>query len=168
MAYNRKRKEAGYTEYSLMGAMGLYKLSRRATGKDDYFGGAGFVESGKRKPKLQELIKLNELLNLDEKYRVREKKIKYTHVLFNKTDTPYDVWLTPHAERHRLGHPTQKPVDLMKRMILGSTNEGDVVLDPFMGSGTTGVACVETGRKFIGFEIDKRYFEIAKKRLNLV
>jgi len=164
-----KRLEAGYkTEDSLMKAMGFYKLVHRTSGKDGYFGGVGFVESGKRKPTLQEFIKLNELLNLDEKYHVNEKLIKYYNVFFNKTDVSDDVWLTPHAEKHRLGHPTQKPVDLMKRMILGSTNEGDVVLDPFMGTGTTGVACMETNRKFIGFEIDKKYFEIAKKRLNWI
>jgi len=164
-----KRLEAGYKSVdSLMEAMGIYPLIHRASGKDGYFSGEGFVESGKKRPTLQELIRLNELLKIDEKYHVKEKKVKYSHVLFNKTDVSDDVWLTPHAEKHRLGHPTQKPVDLMKRMVLGSTNEGDVVLDPFMGTGTTGVACMETNRKFIGFEIYKRYFEIAKKRLNLI
>ena len=63
-------------------------------------------------------------------------------------------------------HPTQKPLVLMKRIILDFTNEGDTVLDPFMGSGTTGVACVETGRNFIGCEISPEYFSIAEKRIN--
>ena len=63
-------------------------------------------------------------------------------------------------------HPTEKPVDLMKVLIENSTNEGDVVLDPFMGSGSTGVACVNTGRKFIGMELDQGYFEIAQKRID--
>ena len=62
-------------------------------------------------------------------------------------------------------HPTEKPVDLMKFYIENSTNFGDIVLDPFMGSGSTGVACVETGRSFIGIELDSEYFEIAKERL---
>ena len=62
-------------------------------------------------------------------------------------------------------HPTTKPLWLMKRLVSVSTNLGDVILDPFMGSGTTGVACVQTGRKFIGIEIDEKYFEIAKKRI---
>ena len=55
----------------------------------------------------------------------------------------------------------------MKRIILLTTNIGDTILDPFMGSGTTGVACVQTGRNFIGIEIDPTYFEIAKKRINI-
>ena len=63
-------------------------------------------------------------------------------------------------------HPTIKPLELVKRHILHSTNEGDTVLDCFMGSGTTGVACKETGRNFIGMEIDDKYFKIAKDRLN--
>jgi len=162
-----KRKEAGYkTVDDLMGAMGLYKLVNRASGKAGYFSGVGFVESGKRKPTLQELIKLNELLNLDKKYHVKEKMVKQLSVFFNKTDVSDDVWLTPKAERNRLGHPTQKPVELMRRMVLGSTNEEDTVLDPFMGSGTTGVACVQLGRNFIGFEINPEYFKIAEKRIN--
>ena len=61
-------------------------------------------------------------------------------------------------------HPNQKPVKLMK-WCLSFLPEGCTVLDPFMGSGTTGVACVQTGRKFIGFEIDPNYFKIAEKRI---
>jgi site-specific DNA-methyltransferase (adenine-specific) len=61
-------------------------------------------------------------------------------------------------------HPTQKPVELMEWLIRTYTNPGDTVLDNCMGSGTTGVACKNTGRKFIGIELDPRYFEIAKKR----
>ena len=62
-------------------------------------------------------------------------------------------------------HPTQKPVDLCKYLIETYTNEGDTVFDPFMGSGTTGVACVMTGRNFIGIEIDPTYFAIAERRI---
>jgi site-specific DNA-methyltransferase (adenine-specific) len=62
-------------------------------------------------------------------------------------------------------HPTQKPVDLMTYLISTYSNENDTILDPFMGSGTTGVACVMTNRNFIGVEIDPGYFEIAKKRI---
>jgi DNA modification methylase len=56
-------------------------------------------------------------------------------------------------------------VELMERMIRNSTGEGDTVLDCFAGSGTTGVACVNTNRRFIGFELDKDYYEIAVRRL---
>lgn len=62
-------------------------------------------------------------------------------------------------------HPTQKPVGLMEYLILTYTNEGDIVLDNCMGSGTTGVACVNTGRHFIGMELDTGYFQIASDRI---
>ena len=62
-------------------------------------------------------------------------------------------------------HPTQKPVSLMEYIIKTYTNEGDTVLDFTMGSGTTGVACVNTGRKFIGIELDETYFKIAQERI---
>ena len=64
-------------------------------------------------------------------------------------------------------HPTQKPTELCEYLIRTYTNEGETVLDNCMGSGTTGVACVNTKRKFIGIEIDKDYFKIAEKRINL-
>jgi site-specific DNA-methyltransferase (adenine-specific) len=63
-------------------------------------------------------------------------------------------------------HPTQKPVLLIEDLIKTYTNEGETVLDFTMGSGTTGVACVNTGRNFIGIELDPDYFEIAKNRIN--
>jgi len=65
-------------------------------------------------------------------------------------------------------HPTQKPVGLMEYLIKTYTNKGDVVLDPTMGSGTTGIACVNTNRKFIGIEKDENYYNIACNRLNEV
>ena len=63
-------------------------------------------------------------------------------------------------------HPTQKPVELMEYMIRTYTNDGDVVMDNTMGSGTTGVACMNTGRRFIGIERDEGYFKIAQDRIN--
>lgn len=65
-------------------------------------------------------------------------------------------------------HPTQKPVELMELYISNSSNEGDLVLDPFMGSGTTGVACKKLNRSFIGIELDEKYFNIAKDRINII
>lgn len=62
-------------------------------------------------------------------------------------------------------HPTQKPLDLIKQLIKFSSNRGGLVLDPCMGSGTTGIACKELDRDFIGIELDKEYFEIAKNRI---
>jgi DNA modification methylase len=62
-------------------------------------------------------------------------------------------------------HPTQKPVALYEYLVRTYTNKGDTVLDIAMGSGTTGVACVQTGRNFIGIEIEPKYYEIAEKRI---
>ena len=65
-------------------------------------------------------------------------------------------------------HDTEKPVELMKIMIDNSSNEGDIVFDPFMGIGSTGVACLELNRRFIGVELDEQYFPIAKYRNGVV
>jgi len=66
---------------------------------------------------------------------------------------------------HAPVHPTEKPLPLVERLICLFTNVGDTILDPFMGSGTTGVACMRTGRKFIGMESDTKYFAIAEQRI---
>lgn len=63
-------------------------------------------------------------------------------------------------------HPTQKPLDLLKFYITNSSNENDIIFDPFMGSGSTGVACVHTNRNFVGIELDEEYFNIAEERIN--
>ena len=63
-------------------------------------------------------------------------------------------------------HPTHKPVALFEYLIKTYTNEGETVLDNCMGSGTTGVACLNTNRNFIGIELDDKYFEIAKRRIS--
>ena len=62
-------------------------------------------------------------------------------------------------------HPTEKPVELLKVLIENSSNEGDIVMDCFMGSGSTGVACIETNRKFLGIGSDKKYYDIAVRRI---
>ena len=64
-------------------------------------------------------------------------------------------------------HPTQKPLDLMRRFVLASTKVGGVVLDPFLGSGTTAIACLKEHRHFLGFELNKEYFDIAQRRIAL-
>lgn len=62
-------------------------------------------------------------------------------------------------------HPTQKDVNMLEKLICSYTNEGDLVLDFTMGSGSTGVACLNTNRRFVGIELDEKYFEIAKSRI---
>jgi len=72
---------------------------------------------------------------------------------------------TPKREKQCGLHPTQKPKELLYRCIMSSTNEGEIVLDPFCGSGTTGVVAVENKRYFIGVEVLEEYAELTKKRI---
>ncbi|HEV8666924.1 MAG TPA: DNA methyltransferase [Candidatus Paceibacterota bacterium] len=77
------------------------------------------------------------------------------------------VWSinTPRPAEKKFGkHPTQKPLDLLRRIVLASTNKGDIILDPFTGSSTTGIAAATNGRKFIGIDMEKQYLELSKKR----
>jgi site-specific DNA-methyltransferase (adenine-specific) len=77
------------------------------------------------------------------------------------------VWAvgTPKPDEKKFGkHPTQKPLELLKRIVLASTNKGDIVLDPFAGSSTTGIAAISNGRKFVGIDLEKNYLELSKKR----
>jgi site-specific DNA-methyltransferase (adenine-specific) len=69
------------------------------------------------------------------------------------------------SKDERTGHPTQKPSELFTQIILDFTKPGDLVIDPYMGAGTTGIACVNTGRDFIGIEKDAGYFAIANDRI---
>jgi site-specific DNA-methyltransferase (adenine-specific) len=86
--------------------------------------------------------------------------LRYT---FNNQKTHHSVWNYEIAPR--CGHATPKPINLMENIILHSTNEGDIIADWFAGTGTTGKACKDTGRQFIGFEIDPHYCEIANRRI---
>ena len=83
-----------------------------------------------------------------------------------QTHTNYPRSVLRFASEGKTVHPTQKPVALMEYLIRTYTHEGETVLDNCMGSGTTGVACMNTGRKFIGMEQDAKYFEIAQKRIH--
>ena len=81
------------------------------------------------------------------------------------------IWhipLTPPQEKLNGRHPTQKPVELLKRVILSSSNEGDIILDPFNGSGTSGVVAKALGRRYIGIEREKSYLELSLKRIQTV
>jgi site-specific DNA-methyltransferase (adenine-specific) len=77
------------------------------------------------------------------------------------------VWAvgTPKPTEKKFGkHPTQKPLDLLRRIVLASTNKGDIVLDPFNGSGTTGLAAIANNRKYIGIDTEKSYLDLSIKR----
>lgn len=94
----------------------------------------------------------------------REKGVK----VYGSFDTKKTYYITPlnQKDKRKYGHPTCKPEEIVRNLILNSSNEGDVVLDCFMGSGTTGAVCVGINRKFIGIEIDEQYFKIAQERIN--
>lgn len=94
----------------------------------------------------------------------RQKGVK----LYGSYHTKKKYYVTPaNVEDKKLyKHPTIKPLDIIKNLIINSSLENDIVLDCFMGSGTTGVACKKLNRNFIGMELNEEYFEIAKKRIN--
>ena len=68
-------------------------------------------------------------------------------------------------EEFNIKHPTVKPLQIMERLIEMTTQEGNLILDPFMGSGTTGISCKNKGRQFVGFELDVEYFNLSTQRL---
>ena len=78
----------------------------------------------------------------------------------------FNVWKINEEKHNKTGHPAVFPIKLAQDHILSWSNKGDLVLDPFTGSGTTGIAAYRTGRKFIGFEIDPVYYKAAKERLD--
>lgn len=82
------------------------------------------------------------------------------------TKRKYYVSPTNKRDKDKYGHPTIKPLEIIQNIIINSSKKGDTVLDCFMGSGTTGVACVNTNRQFIGIELDDTYFDIAEQRIN--
>lgn len=107
-------------------------------------------------------------------------KHKFNYELMKNSNWPDDfikksglqmrsVWAIypPKKEEKTFGkHPTQKPIDLLVRIVMASTDKNDIVLDPFTGSSTTGLACVLNNRKFIGVDTEKKYLDLSVKRLN--
>lgn len=93
----------------------------------------------------------------------REKGVK----LHGKFDTKRTWYATPlnQSDKKRYKHPTVKPHFIIENFVVNSSQENSVVFDPLMGSGSTGVACVNTGRNFIGIELDPGYFKIAEQRI---
>ena len=81
------------------------------------------------------------------------------------TKRKYYVTPTNVKDKRNWGHPTIKPLNIVQNLITNSTQEGGVVLDPFMGSGTTAVACIRTGRNYIGFELNPEYYDLCRNRI---
>ena len=123
----------------------------------------------KGKPKTFNPI-LTECKNANKEYKstckniTQNKSRTYKEFNINKTKIENNIWKFAVAQ-NKTEHPAVFPLELPIRHIKSWCNENDVVLDPFMGSGTTGVACVNTNRNFIGIELDEKYFNIAKERI---
>lgn len=97
-----------------------------------------------------------------EELREQYEELRYT---FNSMIGFTDVWKINFYKEKKFGHITQKPQVLMERIIKTCSNQEKIVVDPFMGSGSTGVACANLNRNFIGIELDPQYFKIAEKRI---
>jgi site-specific DNA-methyltransferase (adenine-specific) len=96
------------------------------------------------------------------------KQMRSLWIDLNGDEEPPDIWpiATPGKEEKRCGkHPTQKPVKLLERIILAASDPGDIVLDPFTGSSTAGIAAIRHGRQFIGIDNDRQFLELSAKRL---
>jgi DNA modification methylase len=145
----KKRADKGYTIKQVAEMMGVYTALY------------GFYEqdnTGSQVPTSEQWDKIKEILDIDIDYSI----IQNT---FNLPIATTDVWdFTP--DKVRYGHPTQKPQNICQRIIKASSNENDNVLIPFGGSGSEIVGCIELKRNCIAFELDDKYFEIAKARIN--
>lgn len=151
----QRQKELGYTAKYINEQLGV-----KSNG-----GGMWSIYTGnnvcKQLPTEEIWDKLQSILQFDLPY----KKISQT---YNPQLGISDVWddINFYGEKNRF-HPTQKPLKLISRLILASSNEQDIVLDPFMGSGTTAVSCITNNRKYIGFEINTDYYHKSCDRINL-
>lgn len=95
----------------------------------------------------------------------REKGVK----IYGEFKTKFTYYVTPlnQKDKKEWGHPTIKPLNIIENLINNSSKERDIVLDPFMGSGTTAVACQELNRRYIGYELSKEYYDICMDRLSI-
>lgn len=149
-----RQKELGYTSKYINEGLGV-----KSNG-----GGMWSIYTGnnicKQMPTAELWNKLETVLDFSYPYE----KISVT---FNPQLGFTDVWddIDFYKERRTRIHPTQKPLDLIDRLVLASSNPSDIVLDPFMGSATTAVSCILNDRKYIGFELDEGYYDLSLKRL---
>jgi len=105
----------------------------------------------------------------DNNYKIRCQNNEFIEPMHKKGKQMRSVWAitTPKKEEKIFGkHPTQKPLELLKRIVLASTNRGNIILDPFTGSSTTGLAACFNNRKFVGIDTEKKYLDLSIKRFN--
>jgi len=145
-------------------------------------GGHLYFETGLSKPNPSQYGKLKEVLNLDNRFdkwfnngfvfNLEKVGIKWKYEKDKRNKRGWkncgDVWNIPQLSgtfKERINHPCQKPIKLIERMIKVSTNNNDVVLDLFSGTGTTSLVCKKLGRNFIGFENDEEWYNVSLNRL---
>jgi len=127
-------------------------------------GGMWSIYTGKniceQLPTIELWEKLQKILSFEYSYH-------QLSITFNPIMGLTDVWddINFYSERKTRIHPTQKPLDLINRIILASSRENDTVLDPFMGSGTTAISCIQNSRNYIGFELDNEYYNSSQERI---
>lgn len=119
----------------------------------------------RKDPKAKHTFNYLDMKNGDwHKSDVYKNEGKQMRSVWEAADEVWDIGTPPPAEKRFGKHPTQKPMALLERIVRASTNEGDIILDPFTGSSSTGLAAVKYGRKFIGIDLEKDYLELSKKR----
>lgn len=148
-----RQKELGLSAKSINEALGV-----KSNG-----GGMWSIYTGKnvceQLPTRENWEKLSEILDF---------KLDYNSIAitFNAQMGYTDVWDDINFYEEQRIHPTQKPLKLINRLILASSNPGDLVVDPFMGSGSTAISCIDNGRNYIGFELDNEYYEKTITRIS--
>lgn len=162
-----ERKRAGVLKEDCNAACGFSRSAGGMASRHYFSKSQWQLPTAEHYAKLQQLFNANGGEFLRREYEDLRREYEDLRRPFNATpDRPYtDVWTFPTVQAYAGKHPCEKPVALMEHIILTSTRKGQVVLDPFMGSGTTGVAAVQEGRSFIGIELDERYYEMAKNRI---
>lgn len=114
----------------------------------------------KQLPTKEVWLKLCEILDIK---GLEYEKISQT---FNPIMGQHDVWTDINFYEEKRYHPTQKPIKLIDRLVLASSNENDVVLDPFMGAGSTALSCIKNNRHYIGYELSEEYYKISLQRID--
>jgi site-specific DNA-methyltransferase (adenine-specific) len=135
-------------------------LGKASNGGGTWSSIAGKKQKNLQEPTKEDWVKLNELFGDLPKYE----DLVYTFNLpMGVTDVFDDINF--YIPKQNKIHPTEKPIKLIDRLVTACSNEGDLILDPFMGSGSTAISCMKNKRKFIGCELDKNYFNSANQKI---
>ncbi len=150
VGYN-DRKDSFTPQYEMILSLRKYKNSKPYFNKDA-------VRTSYADETINKYLK-------DKRYKNKEAREKHLHKGKYETNI-FRVPSLKGSSKEKVGHPTQKPENLIRKLILSSSRENDLVLDPFLGSGTTAIVAKELNRKWIGIEINKKYYEIIRDRLS--